>query len=80
MWCILSAYRPSIFPKTDKMTVMLDKALDKYDNLLLTGDLNLNMLRLTSDSFTHLFDLNDTFSLTNLVTDSTCFKSNQGKC
>ena len=56
----------------------LNKALNKYDNLLLAGDLNINTLRPTSDSSNHLSDLNDTFSLTNLVTDSTRFKSNKG--
>ena len=56
----------------------LNKALNEYDNLLLAGDLNINTLRATSDSSNHLSDLNDTFSLTNLVTDSTCFKSNKG--
>ena len=35
-------------------------------------------MRATSDSSNHLSDLNDTFSLTNLVTDSTFFKSNKG--
>ena len=50
----------------------------KYDNLLLARDLNINTLRPTSDLSNHLSDLNDTFSLTNLVTDSTCFKSNKG--
>ena len=54
-----------------------NKALNKYDNLLLARDLNINILRPTSDSYNHLSDLNETFSLTNLVTDSTCFKSNK---
>ena len=56
----------------------LNKALNKYDNLLLAEDLNINTLRPTSDSSNHLSDLNDTFSLTNLVTDSTCFRLNKG--
>ena len=79
-WCILFAYRPPNFSKTEffeEISVTLYKALNKYDNLLLAGDLNINTLRPTSDSSNHLSDLNDTFSLTNLVTDSTCFKSNK---
>ena len=55
----------------------LKKALNKYDNLLLAGDLNINILRPTSGSSNHLSDLNDTFSLTNLLTNSSCFKSNK---
>ena len=80
-WCILFAYRPPNFSKTEffeEIYVTLNKALNEYDNLLLAGDLNINTLRATSDSSNHLSDLNDTFSLTNLVTDSTCFKSNKG--
>ena len=56
----------------------LNNIFNKYDNLLLAGDLNINTFRPTSDSSNHLSDLNDTFSLTNLVTESTCFKSNKG--
>ena len=56
----------------------LNKALNEYGNLLLAGDLYINTLRPTSDSSNHLPDLNDTFSFTNLVTDSTCFKPNKG--
>ena len=62
----------------EEIYVTLNKALNEYDNLLLAGDLNINTWRPTSDSSNHLSDLNDTFSLTNLVTDSTCFKSNKG--
>ena len=54
----------------------LNKALKIYD-LLLAGDLNINILRPTLDSSSHLSDLNDTFSLTNLITDSNCFTSNR---
>ena len=79
-WCILFTYRPPNLSKTEffvEISVTLDKALNKYDNLLLAGDLNINTLRPTSHSSNNFSDLNDTFSLTNLVTDSTCFKSNK---
>ena len=56
----------------------LNKALNEYSNLLLAEDLNINTLRLKSDLSNHLSDLNDAFSLINLGTDSTCFKSNKG--
>ena len=56
----------------------LNKALNEYDNLPFAGDLNINTLTPTSDSSNHLSDLNDLFSLTNLVTDSTCFRSDKG--
>ena len=37
-----------------------------------------SILRPIPDSSNHLSDLNDTFSLTNLVTDCTYFKLNKG--
>ena len=80
-WCILFAYRPPNFLKTEffeEILVTLNKALNEYDNLLLAGDLNMNTLTLTSDSSNHLPDLNKIFILTNLVTDSTCFVSSTG--
>ena len=55
-----------------------NKAFNEYDNLLSAGDLNINTSRPTSDSSNHLSHLNDTLSLTNLVTDSACFKPNKG--
>ena len=59
------------------ISVILMKALNRYTSLILAGNLNINILRPTSDSSNHLSDLDDTFSLTNLVTDSSCFKSNK---
>ena len=44
-WCILFAYRPPNFSKTEffeEIYVTLNKALNEYDNLLLAGDLNIN--------------------------------------
>ena len=71
---LLTSRKLSFF---EEISVTLNKALNIYDNLLLAGDLNINTLRRTSDSSNHLSDLNDTFSFTNLLTDSTCFKSNK---
>ena len=64
----------SLLPRkvVDLIRLILNTALNKYDSLLSAGDLNTNILRPN-----HFSDLNYTFSLTNLVTDSTCFKSNK---
>ena len=81
-WCILFAYRPPNFLETEffeGIWVTLNKALNEYGNLLLAEDLNKNTLRPTSDSRNHSSDLDDTFSLTNLVTGFTCFKSDKGR-
>ena len=55
-----------LFESFEEISVTLNRALNKHDNLLLAGDLNINTLRPTSDSSNHLSDLNDTFSLINL--------------
>ena len=81
-WCILFAYRPPNFSETEffeGIWVTLNKALNEYGKLLLAEDLNKNTLRPTSDSRNHSSDLDDTFSLTNLVTGFTCFKSDKGR-
>ena len=80
-WCILFACCPPNSSKTEffeEISVTLNKAWNKYDNVLLAGDLNINTLRPNSDSSNHLFDLNDPFSSITSVTDSTFFKSNKG--
>ena len=43
--------------------------MTKYDNFLLLGDFNSEMSEST------MGDFGDTYNLTNLVTDSTCFKN-----
>ena len=74
-------YPPPNFSKTEffeEISVMLSKALNKYDNLFSAGDLNTNILWPSSDSSYNLSDLSNTSGLINLVTDSTCFKSDKG--
>ena len=78
-WCFLFAYRP---PNTDKkeffdeISVSLNKILGKYDTIILACDLNKDQLRSCSDSSkNHLSDMKGIFSLTNLIKEQTCFKS-----
>ena len=42
------------------------------------GDLNIDTLKNRADANHYLFDLCDTFSLANLISSSTCFKSLSG--
>ena len=67
-WYILPSPIASKTKFLEKISVTLNKALNKYDNLLSAGDLNINTLRPTSRWSNHLSDLNDTFSWTSLVT------------
>ena len=60
----------------DEISVSLNKILGKYDTIILAGDLNIDQLRSCSDSSkNHLSDMKGTFSLTNLIKEQTCFKS-----
>ena len=52
--------------------------VNKYENILITGDLNINLLDQKCDTANHFSDLRDTFALTNLVKDRTCFKNKNG--
>ena len=77
-WFILFAYRP---PKDNNknsffedLTKTLDQAVNKYENIVVSGDLNINTSPINS-TCGHLSDFVDTFSLTNLIESKTCFKS-----
>ena len=78
-WCILYAYcSPNINKEEfcNEIPLSLDKILGKYDNITLAGDLKIDELRPCSDlSKNHLPDMEDIFSLTNLIKEQTCFKS-----
>ena len=51
----------------------------KYENILIIGDLNINFDNLKKeDTHSHMSDLCDTFSLSNLVNGVTCVKSQNG--
>ena len=78
-WCILFVYRPPNIDKEeffDEMSVSLNKILDKYDNISLAGNLNIDELKLCSDSSkNHSSDMKYIFGLTNLIKEPPCFKS-----
>ena len=56
----------------------MSKVFSKYENVLLAGDLNIDISEPTKDAGNHLSDLKDVFNLTNLVKKVTCFKSEKG--
>ena len=71
-WLIMGGYNPD---KKDIKTFLnhvskeLDKFLPQYENLLLLGDFNSEMAEDDMKNFC------ETYNLTNLITDPTCFKS-----
>ena len=80
-WCIFFAYRPPDTNKTmlfNEIYITQNKILNKYDNILLVGDLNIDELKTGSDSSNHLSDAKTVFNLTNLIKKPTCFKSQDG--
>ena len=67
--------KKSFFEETSNSSSLI---VNKYDNILLAGDVNINALDPNSDTKNHFSDLRDTFALTNLVKDKTCFKNKDG--
>ena len=51
--------------------------VNKYDNYIIAGDLNINMPDPNCDGNSHFSDLKDTYNLSNLVTLTICFKSSR---
>ena len=81
-WCITHAYRSPHSSNKDDFFKELNKSLSniarKYENILLVGDLNIDILDKKKDSKNYLSDLRDTSSLSNLISEVTCVKSSVG--
>ena len=82
-WCLTFAYRPRYNNSKATFFMELNKSLcntaRKYENILIIGDLNINFDNLKMhDTHSHMSDLCDTFSLSNLVNGVTCVKSQKG--
>ena len=60
------------------MTQLIVNNVNKYDNYITAGDLNINMFDPKCDRNCHFSDLKDTYNLLNLVKSATCFKSSKG--
>ena len=76
-WCML-AYRPPIENNNLTFFNEVNKAVNKYDNILITGDLNTYFSNSKIDINNCLSNFIDTFSLTNMVNSKTCFKTLNG--
>ena len=65
-WCALFAYRPPKQNKTlffEEISSSLSHIVNKYDNYVTGGDLNINMLDPKCDENSDFFDLKDTYNL-----------------
>ena len=76
-WVLLSNY---ILPSSnirnfnDQLSPILDKILCETSNIIITGDLNVDMLTKNS-KFAALDELLQMYNLKNIITNATCFKS-----
>ena len=71
-WLIMGGYNPkkeNIKNFLDQVGKELDRFLPNYENFLLLGDFNSEMCE------EHMKEFCETYNLTNLITDPTCFKS-----
>ena len=81
-WCITFAYRPPYNSNKDGFLKELNKSPSniarKHENVLVVGDLNIDILDKKRDSKNYLSYLCDTFSLSDLISEVTCIKSSVG--
>ena len=67
----MSVYRPPSSSNTDtffaKLTISLSKAVNKFDNLIIMGDFNIDITKEDCSGLDKLEELRDTFNLTNLI-------------
>ena len=79
--CIIFIYRE---PKYDKKVFFqesskaISQSLNKYDYILVAGNLNIYVSESKGLNDNHFFELIETFNLTNLVKTPTCFKKTRG--
>ena len=79
-WAIFSIYRPpdvsNLEPFFRELSSCLNKALDKYDNVMIMGDIDIDTHDIQHPGYTKLISFCDVFGLSNLVKDKTCFTKN----
>ena len=78
-WLIYSFYRSESFSDLttflEELKKSIDKAINKYENIVLQGDINVDMSdrNNTQTNYDHAQELRDVFNLTNLIKQTTCF-------
>ena len=79
-WIVYSIYRPPESSNIDAfftdLSITLNSALDKYENIILMGDINIDTLNKQDTGYNRIVSFCDVFGLSNLVTAKTCFTKN----
>ena len=79
-WFCLSVYRPPTSTNLDiffeELTNSLSKAVNKYDNLIVMANFNIDLNKTDCIGFGKLEEFCDNFNLTNIVKSNTCFTKN----
>ena len=79
-WAIFSIYRPPDASNLElffrELSFLLNSALDKYENVMIMGDINIGTHDFQHPGYTKLISFCDVFGLSNLVKDKTCFTKN----
>ena len=79
-WLCMSVYRPpfssNIDTFFDELTISLSKAVNKFDNLIVMGDFNIDVTKENCSGFDKLEELCNTFNLTNFIKSETCYTNN----
>ena len=80
-WFIIFGYRPESINRNlffEEITLSLSKAFNKYENIILIGDLNIDISIPNNDINNLLGNLCDVFDLSNMIKTNTCFMSQKG--
>ena len=79
-WIVYSICRTPDFNNTDSffkdLSTTLNSAIDKYDDVIVMRDINIDTLNLQDTGHCKLVSFCDVFGLSNLVTAKTCFTKN----
>ena len=80
-WLLIFAYRPESINRNlffEEINISLSKVLKNYQNIILVGDLNVDMDIPANDVKGYLSDICDIYNLTNLIKSKTCTKKRMG--
>ena len=79
-WIVYSIYRPPESSNIDAfftdLSITLNSALDKYENIIVMGDVDIDTLNKQDTGYNRIVSFCDVFGLSNLVTAKTCFTKN----